>query len=88
MRTTIEIDNDIARVLRTEATDKQKTFKSVVNKYLRRGLGMAGTVRQNEPYVCPSFALGHPPRMDIDRALELASILETEELVRKAKTRK
>jgi len=41
-----------------------------------------------KPYKCKTYSLGFPPRADLDRALDLAEHLESEEIARKLLLRK
>ncbi len=88
MRTTITINDDILRELRQKAHDTNSPFKEVVNKTLRAGLRDTGKRKVSKPYKCKSFSLGYPPKADINRALDLAEHLESEEIARKLLLRK
>jgi hypothetical protein len=88
MRTTLTIDDDLAKQLREKAHQTGSPFKAVVNKAIRAGLGQIDKPRQRRPYRCKSYSLGYPPNADLDHALNLAERLETEELARKLALRK
>ena len=88
MRTTITINDDLLRELRQRAHDTNSPFKEVVNKALRAGLRDSAKRKVSTPYKCKSFSLGYPPKADINRALDLAEQLESEEIARKLLLRK
>lgn len=88
MRTTLSIDDDIARELREKAHQTGRPFKEIVNKALRAGLGNIDKPKQTRPYKCKAYSLGYPPSADLDHALQLADHLESEEIARKISLRK
>ena len=86
MRTTVDIDPDLAATLRTIAQQRGISFKQALNVMLRAALGaQAGAAR---PYRLRARRLGLRPGVELDRALHLASALEDEETVRKLELRK
>jgi hypothetical protein len=87
MRTTLTIDDDLVRRLRTRANRAGISFKDAVAIALRHGLDAVGT-SPKRAYKTRTFSLGHPPRGDLDRALDLAESLESEEIARKLELRK
>ena len=88
MRTTLTIDDDLARQLREKAHQTGSPFKEVVIKAIRVGLEQIDKPRRIRPYKCKSYCLGYPPRADLDHALDLADRLESEEIARKLSLRK
>lgn len=88
MRTTLTIDDDLARALREKAHQTGSPFKEIVNKAIRTGLEQIDKPRRRRPYKCKSYSLGYPPRADLDHALNLADRLESEEIARKLSVRK
>lgn len=88
MRTTLTIDDDIMKALKQKAHDSGLPVKAVVNMALREGLNEMGKPKRLKPYKCKTFSLGYPPRADLDRALEVAERLESEEIARKLLLRK
>jgi metal-responsive CopG/Arc/MetJ family transcriptional regulator len=88
MRTTLTIDDDLARELREKAHKTGSPFKEVVNKAIRAGLEDMDKPRQIKPYKCKTYSLGYPPSADLDHALNLANRLESEEIARKLSLRK
>ena len=88
MRTTLTIDDDLARELRKKAYKTGSPFKEVVNKAIRAGLEVMDKPRQIKPFKCKTYSLGYPPSADLDHALNLADRLESEEIARKLSLRK
>ena len=88
MRTTLTIDDDLLRELKQKANDTGLSFKESVNKALRVGLKEMDKPKSSRPYKCKTYSLGYPPRADLDRALDLAEQLESEEIARKLSLRK
>jgi len=88
MRTTLTINDDLIRELRERAHQEGKPFKEIVNQAIRTGLNQMDKPRNIKPYKGKSYSLGYPPRGDLDRALELAGQLESEEIARKLLLRK
>lgn len=88
MRTTLTIDDDLAKELREKAYKTGSPFKEVVNKAIRVGLREIDKPKQRKPYKCKSYSLGYPPRADLDHSLNLADRLESEEIARKLSVRK
>ena len=88
MRTTLTIDDDLIREIKKRAHDSGAPFKEIVNRVLRAGLKEMDKPRISKPYKCKTYSLGYPPRADLDRALDLAGQLESEEIIRKLSLRK
>jgi hypothetical protein len=88
MRTTLTIDDGIARTLEELAHRSGKPFKQVVNETLRAGLGATGA-RRSKPYRVQPAALGGVlPGVNLDKALALADAIEDQELMAKMQLRK
>lgn len=85
MRTTVDIDPALLERLRDEAHGEGISFRSMLNRTIRRGLD--ASVQRPEPYVCPTFSMGEPLR-PLDKALALADALAAEEIGRKLSQRK
>ncbi len=79
MRTTITLDPDVEALITRAMRERGLSFKAAVNDALRRGLGDRTT---KEPYEPPTFAMGRP-RVDLDRATQLAGALEDQEILQK-----
>jgi hypothetical protein len=88
MRTTLTIEDGIARALKELAHRSGKPFKQVVNETLRAGLGATGA-RRSKPYrVRPAALGGLLPGINLDKALALADAIEDQELMAKMQLRK
>lgn len=84
MRTTLTIEDHIARDLKDLAHRTGKSFKVVVNEALEAGLQAGGTGRRARPYRLEPVRLGGVGSgIDLDKALALAELLEDDELARK-----
>jgi hypothetical protein len=86
VRTTVDIDPDLAARLRTIAKERGISFKEALNMAVRGGLlpGSGAT----RPYKVQARSMGLRPGLDIDRALQLASALEDEQTMRELELRK
>jgi hypothetical protein len=88
MRSTVRIDDDLFEELRSRAAASSTSVTRVLNDVVRAGL-LAG--RRKAPkrptYREATFSMG-APRLDLRKALAVASALEDEELVRKSMLRK
>ncbi|AKS43198.1 ribbon-helix-helix protein, CopG family [Wenzhouxiangella marina] len=89
MRTTLTIDDELARQLKQRALDTGRSFKDVVNDALRDGLARTGAANPGRPYRIETARLGRTrPGIDLDKSLQLAGELEDEEVLRKLEQRK
>jgi len=89
MRTTLTIDDELARRLKQRAQDTDRSFKDVVNEALKLGLEQSASSPAHRPYRIKSAALGQAvPGVDLEKALQLAGALEDAELARKMELRK
>ena len=77
MRTTLTLDDDVARQLREEARRTGRSFKEVVNDALRRGLssGAAPSPRPPRFRVRPK-ACGFQPGIDLRKLNQLVDEME------------
>lgn len=83
MRTTLTLDDDLARQLHEISRRKGESFKEVVNSTLRRGLqGEKAAARLPKFKVTPK-ACGFRSGVDVLRLNQLNDELEMEELQRK-----
>jgi hypothetical protein len=87
MRTTLTIDDGIAKALKDLAHRSGKPFKQVVNETLRAGLA-AGTPRRKPYRVKPAALGGVLPGVNLDKALALADAIEDRELMAEMQPRK
>ena len=88
MRTTIDINDELMRELKEKAHKSGLSLKKTINNALREGLKKSKEKKNATKYRCPVFSLGHPASYDLDRALDMAENLESEEIARKLKLRK
>ncbi|MGD0893274.1 MAG: hypothetical protein ABR923_17250, partial [Terracidiphilus sp.] len=61
MRTTLTIDDDIAKLVEDEVRRSGDTFKGTVNRLLRQGLMAAKEPVPAKPFVVTPFPLGLRP---------------------------
>jgi len=88
MRTTLTLDDRIAKALKALAHRSGKPFKQVVNETLQAGLS-AGAAPKPRPYRIKPVRLGGVlPGIDINKAVRLAAALEDEEIARELELRK
>jgi hypothetical protein len=85
MRTTIDLDPYLLKRLRDEAHRQGIPFKQLLTAVLRRGLD---TATPRSRYHLPTYSMGAPVRLDLDKALAIAGALEDEETARKIRLRK
>ena len=79
VRTTLTLDDDLARVLADEAHRTRRPFKVVVNDALRRGVARAASGRPVPRYrVVPHDGGGLLPGLDPARMNQLVDELEIE----------
>jgi hypothetical protein len=89
MRTTLTIDDQLAKALKEAAQRSDKSFKDIVNETLRAGLMVQRALPKAKLYkVKPTSLGGVKPGIDLVKALALADQLEAEELVRKLQMKK
>lgn len=89
MRTTLTLDDRIAKALKALAHGSGKPFKQVLNETLQAGLAAGEAPPRARPYrVKPASLGGVLPGVDLTKALRLAGSLEDEEIARKLELRK
>jgi hypothetical protein len=77
MRTTLTLDDDVAAKLKAETKRSGKSFKDVVNEYLRLGLFAKKTERPGEPFRVEARDLGRlHPGLSLDSIADLLERLE------------
>jgi hypothetical protein len=86
MRTTITLDPDVQALIRTAMKERGISFKEALNSAVRAGLMQSKQRRRS--FVQRSFSLGGEQNFRWDKALEIASAIEDEELSRKLSLRK
>ena len=88
MRTTLTLDEDVAKRLEQEVKRRGGTFKSVVNEALRSGLALSGKPRRLSPFKVKPRPLGLKPGIDPDKLNQLVDELEVEEFRKKLERQK
>jgi Ribbon-helix-helix protein, copG family len=86
VRTTVTLDADVAAKLKALARRRGISFKQALNQAVRAGLGPAH--RSARPFTQQTQAMSLRAGVSLDKALQLATALEDEELVRKLEVRK
>jgi hypothetical protein len=88
MRTTLTLDDPLAKELKKLAAETGKPFKNVVNETLRVGLLKRDTTSRRAYRLTPA-AMGAPRQgIDLDKALQLAEQLEDAAISAKLEQRK
>jgi hypothetical protein len=75
VRTTLSLDDDVARLLEKESRRSGASFKEVVNHFLRLGL-TASKRPSRKPFVVAPRRLGLPPGLAYDNVEQLLETLE------------
>ena len=89
MRTTLTIDDRLAKALRRIAYESGKPFKEVVNRALRIGIEAEQALPRNRTYKVKPVCLGGVlPGINLDKALRLADEMEDVEIAGKLRLRK
>ncbi len=89
MRTTLTLDDQLAKELKEVAHRAGKPFKQVVNETLRNGLCPKHARMVAKPYRLATISLGGVRAgVNLDKALSLADAIEDEEIARKLELRK
>ena len=82
MRTTVTLDADTEQLLRRRMAEQKISFKRALNDAIRAGLCREDS--DTTPFT-RTVDMG-VPRVNLDKALQLAGELEDEEIVRKMRT--
>jgi hypothetical protein len=75
VRTTLTLDDDVAKLLEKEVRRSGGSFREVVNRYLRMGL-VAARQQAGKPFVVTPVELGLPPGFSYDNVEELIETIE------------
>ena len=75
MRTTLSLDEDVARLLNKESRRSGASFKEVVNHFLRLGLTVSKQPAQ-KPFVVSPRKMGLPRGLTYDNVGQLLEALE------------
>jgi hypothetical protein len=76
VRTTLTIDDDVAALVQEEVRRSGESFKSTVNKLIRRGLMRSERKGNKKRFVVTPLPLGLPPGLSYDCTAELLDALE------------
>jgi hypothetical protein len=87
MRTTVTLDPDTERLVRSVMRERRLSFKQALNDAIRAGLTQRAQ-RSRGRFVQKSFPLGAEQYFRWDKALATAEAMEDEELGRKLSLRK
>ena len=87
MRTTVTLDPDVEALLRQLMKERGLSFKEALNSAIRQGAARSGPSRSKKARI-PTHRMGFDSSYRWDKALELASSIEDEELARKLQLRK
>ena len=87
MRTTLTVDDDIMRKLKDEVHRTGFPLKQIVNTTLEIGLRNLHK-KQQRKYKLKTFSMGSSLVVDLDKALQIASKMEDDEIIRKMEIRK
>ena len=79
MRTTLTIDDGIARKLKVVAARQQKSFKEVVNQALKKGLGSSSTKPVRRKVRLKTKALKYQKGVDEVKLKDLLDDLDVKE---------
>ena len=88
MRTTLTLDDRLAKALKALAHRSGKPFKQVVNETLQAGLSARAAPKPKSYRINPVSMGGVLPGVDLTKALRLAAAMEDEEIVRELELRK
>ena len=77
MRTTLTIEDDVAKLLENVRRARKTSLKVVINQALRQGLtDMTKTPRRRKPYETRSVSLGRCQFANLDDISEVIAIAE------------
>jgi len=76
VRTTLTLDDDVAKKLRAEVRRSGRSFKAVVNDLLRLAFTLRRDNTNPRPFQVRARALGIRPELDYDNIGELVEHLE------------
>jgi hypothetical protein len=82
MRTTVTLDFDVERLLRSSMRERGVSLKQALNEAVRAGLTRSGGQRRRR-FVQKSYSLGREQLFRWDQALSAAEAMEDEERSRK-----
>jgi len=91
MRTTITLEDQLAKSLQERAHNERTSFKRIVNRALQLGLNAMETPANpnNQPYRLKPASMGEPQLgINLAKARQLADFLEDEAITLKLEARK
>jgi hypothetical protein len=89
MRTTLTLDDDVARQIRKRAGGERGAFKRVLNDLLRRGLATGDKpAPAREAFVVQAKSCGFLPGVDHLKLNQLLDEAEIDEFIEKHKVRR
>lgn len=89
MRTTLTIEDQLAKPLKEAAQRSRKSFKDIVNETLREGLAVYPALPKPKSYkVKPVSMGGVRQEINLEKALQLSDRIESEEIIRKVRMKK
>lgn len=89
MRTTLTLDDQLAKSLQERAHQTRQSFKEVVNQTLSLGLSVMEQPAQPASYRLTPASLGKPRSgINLDKVLDLAGQLEDDAIANKLEMRK
>jgi len=81
MRTTLTLEADVARTLKSTAQSQKISLKKAVNDALRAGLGLQNKTRKRTPFRVKTHSGGFMPGLDPRKLNKLADFLEDESIL-------
>ena len=88
MRTTLTLEPDVARQLKSRMAEQEVSLKELVNDALRRGLSATPASRPKKPFRVASHSFGFKPGIDMSKLNQLLDELEVQEFAAKMQGRK
>jgi hypothetical protein len=79
MRTTLTLDDDLARQIKRLQHRSQLSFKETVDLVLRRGLGLTEPALSNPAFEVEPFDGGFAPGIDAEKLNQFLDELDVEE---------
>ena len=80
MRTTLTLDDDLASLLKSRARQLGISYKEMVNRVIRAGLGKEMEPHTGEPPRTLPHSYGFRPGIDLDKLNQLVDELEADEV--------
>jgi len=84
MRTTVTLEPDVEALVKRRMREGDITFKDAVNDAIRAGLAPP---KRRKPFRTRTYDMG-PPKVNLDKALQLAAAMEDQEIIRKMRAGK